>query len=409
MRTISKRNSRHLCARFNALRLEPLEDRIALSHAPLAYSPESAWIAPFDASGPQEHWQSMGPSPFAGMSSNATYADSMSPGMRPSRDGNSVSDRSLSYSSEIAEGDFHPHGPIASAMTASMTGNDRGPSPTSDISYIGEPIFTIIVIVPASAQQPHATKPPRPNSENVAGPQALALNDLPNDNSAANGNSAANIATRPTAPSPTAARASQGVVEPSFAFSPGSVVVPTPTAGTLLNAPSEPSGVKIPSGAAQPTLAPGTIPHVEGLLPEAEPEAVEASPETSDSLAAENSQAELVASDSDDLPAANSQSSPSGETARPPLLAGLAFNVEALDQALNAVASEIDKLGGEFAVWLEEINLPPWAAAVTAAALLSYGGRQYLKRRARQADELDQSDESSTWLFTQFQTPPLKP
>lgn len=90
---------------------------------------------------------------------------------------------------------------------------------------------------------------------------------------------------------------------------------------------------------------------------------------------------------------------------RAALLASLPFNMEVVDQALDAMLSEVEGLGGELAMWLDDANVPPWAVAVTAMAAGGLGGHYVRRARARRSSHDDSDEESSSWLFIRLQTP----
>ena len=69
--------------------------------------------------------------------------------------------------------------------------------------------------------------------------------------------------------------------------------------------------------------------------------------------------------------------------ARGALLAGFATNFDVLDRAMESTLAEIENMGGDLAVWLDESNAAVWAAG-GAAALMAGGGYYWKRRRAGQ-------------------------
>src|SRR5260221_13449743 len=68
---------------------------------------------------------------------------------------------------------------------------------------------------------------------------------------------------------------------------------------------------------------------------------------------------------------------------RAALLASLPVNMDAVDQALATMVSEVEGLGGEVVGWLDESGLPPWAVVTSAVAAGSLGGRYLWQKRNR--------------------------
>ncbi len=84
--------------------------------------------------------------------------------------------------------------------------------------------------------------------------------------------------------------------------------------------------------------------------------------------------------------------------ARGTLLAAIATNFEVLDRALQTALEEIENLGGELVVWLDESDTAAWATA--GAVILLAGGGIYRQRR-RNAQHPDASlQELPLWMFT---------
>jgi len=88
------------------------------------------------------------------------------------------------------------------------------------------------------------------------------------------------------------------------------------------------------------------------------------------------------------------------------LLAEIPFNLHGLEQAVQTVMGQVQRLGTEFTEWLEENQLTTTATVVAAAAAGS--GVFYLRRRAARAADRRDEEASSNWLFVQLQTAPSR-
>ena len=89
--------------------------------------------------------------------------------------------------------------------------------------------------------------------------------------------------------------------------------------------------------------------------------------------------------------------------ARGTLLAGFATNFDVLDRALESALTEIENMGGDLAVWLDDSDATVWAAG-GAAVLLAAGGFYWQRRRAARRTDAKEEDLSS-WLFTHLYDP----
>jgi hypothetical protein len=94
---------------------------------------------------------------------------------------------------------------------------------------------------------------------------------------------------------------------------------------------------------------------------------------------------------------------------RAALLANLQLNMEAVDQALDTMVNEIERLGGELATWLDDWSLSSWGTAATVVAAFGLGGRYIWRGRGRRLPQEDTDEESSSWLFTRLQSPAGQP
>jgi hypothetical protein len=94
---------------------------------------------------------------------------------------------------------------------------------------------------------------------------------------------------------------------------------------------------------------------------------------------------------------------------RAALLANLQLNIEAVDQALDAMVSEIERLGGEIATWFDDWTLSNWGTAAAIVVACGLGGRYWWLERVRRSQPRDTEEESSSWLFTRLQNPAGQP
>jgi hypothetical protein len=90
---------------------------------------------------------------------------------------------------------------------------------------------------------------------------------------------------------------------------------------------------------------------------------------------------------------------------RTALVPGLALDVEAVDRAFAVLLGEVEKLGGEWVGYFDELGISPWTAAATTAALAGMGGRFYFKRRGNRRRNDAEDDASVRWLFARLQSP----
>jgi hypothetical protein len=90
-------------------------------------------------------------------------------------------------------------------------------------------------------------------------------------------------------------------------------------------------------------------------------------------------------------------------TTRGALLDAIATNFEVLDYALKAALEEIENLGGDLAVWLDESDSAAWIAAGTVVVLAG-GGYYRQRRRAIQRSE-ENAETVFYWYFTHLHEP----
>jgi hypothetical protein len=93
--------------------------------------------------------------------------------------------------------------------------------------------------------------------------------------------------------------------------------------------------------------------------------------------------------------------------ARKVLLAEIPFNLHGLEQAVQTVMGQVQRIGTEFTEWLEENQLTS-AATIIAATAAGSGAVFYLRRRAARAADRRDEEASSNWLFVQMQTAPSR-
>jgi hypothetical protein len=91
------------------------------------------------------------------------------------------------------------------------------------------------------------------------------------------------------------------------------------------------------------------------------------------------------------------------QSAREPLLAGISADFRAVDAALQDLLSEVETLGEEIAVWFDTIKLSPWTVAGTVAVAAAGGYYLHRRRRAVAGGQID--EETSSWLFASLQLP----
>jgi hypothetical protein len=87
------------------------------------------------------------------------------------------------------------------------------------------------------------------------------------------------------------------------------------------------------------------------------------------------------------------------------LLTGLPMNMEAVDQALAAMAREIEKLGGELATWFDDASLSTWSTVAIVVTATGVGGGYLWRQRNRGLTDDTSEEESSSWLFSRLHSP----
>ncbi len=87
------------------------------------------------------------------------------------------------------------------------------------------------------------------------------------------------------------------------------------------------------------------------------------------------------------------------------VLAAVPLNLKGVEQALEHVMSDVQRLGSQVSEWLDENRA---AAIVLGVTTVIVGGAAayYLRRRTLQDVEDRDDDTSSHWLFVRMQTPP---
>jgi len=86
------------------------------------------------------------------------------------------------------------------------------------------------------------------------------------------------------------------------------------------------------------------------------------------------------------------------------LLDTLSLNTAALDQALDNVVGEVERLGVEIATWFDRLRIPSWAATTVVVAAIGGGGLLARRWRTQHVIDAVAAEESSTWLFTRLQS-----
>jgi hypothetical protein len=95
--------------------------------------------------------------------------------------------------------------------------------------------------------------------------------------------------------------------------------------------------------------------------------------------------------------------------ARVAMLANLQLNFEAVDQALDAMVSEVEWLGSELVTWLDDWNVSNWGTAVGVIFACGLGSRYWWLERGRRSLQRDRDEESSSWIFIRLQSPAGQP
>ncbi len=91
------------------------------------------------------------------------------------------------------------------------------------------------------------------------------------------------------------------------------------------------------------------------------------------------------------------------------MLANLRLNIEAVDQALDAMVSEVEWIGSEMVTWIEEWSVSNWGTAVGVIVACGLGSRYWWLERARQSLESDTDEKSSSWIFLRLHSPAGQP
>ncbi len=398
-RTLSRRSRR---TRSSAdwscpLCVETLESRLALSHAPLDASPEAVM------------W---GPTP-AGSSMGHDYAEIGDAGYGPQREnesfrGNDFAFRSDdAFRSDYAAAPGRPTSEMAHGFDGASVYQISMPQQVSIVIVEFTYSPQIIFVVSPAASPSNAAPNSKPDSE-------YGRSSPGGDGEDGNAAGVANQV-RATAAAAAGAQAARSVpsgdvgIASSIAASSNSANAPQPApmlaradagfggaaSGAMPTAPLE-SGV-VPPVDSRARFTDGGLGHADAVV-----EAPDAQSETVARQSAEASVAAALPTHSETLFVVN-------DVSRAALLSNMSMNVEAVDQALEAVMREVEKIGGELVTWFDELTLPQWAFATTAAALLGYGGHCYWKRRGARLDEETGEEESSSWLFTRLHTPPGQP
>jgi hypothetical protein len=103
--------------------------------------------------------------------------------------------------------------------------------------------------------------------------------------------------------------------------------------------------------------------------------------------------------------ASRSDSSHGFAAQRAALLASIGFDSQAVDRALDAAMSEIEQIGGDLMTWFDDYNSPSWATAAGIVTAAVAGSAYVWHGRRRRSVEEEEEAISSTWLFNRFQMP----
>jgi hypothetical protein len=85
------------------------------------------------------------------------------------------------------------------------------------------------------------------------------------------------------------------------------------------------------------------------------------------------------------------------------MLASVALNNAALDEAIENLIDDAEQLGGGMISWLEEVELPTGSYAASAVAAAGLGAAFALRARGKKVREEEAEAVSSTWLLTHVQ------
>lgn len=349
------------------LGLEPLEDRLTLSHAPLASGP-----FPLEAFEIQHFASDMRPALQAplvvgqGRHDDIGWSSAIHPsGLldRPSGMGLDFAPRMLVVQPMViqfvlvyADFDFRPGSGNVNAP-APLTSRSEAPPPRGR----PEPVAQVLSIL-ADAQQ----KTDDATSAPAAARPGLSV-----------GMSVVSLAVASAAPAAVPTNSAPGIAAPM----------------QLPNGPGASIALLQPS-----LMAPVLVPPRGESLPST-PQSPEAASDT-----IEPSAAPLDVRDarSESQPTETPPAIVKGEPL--PLLAGMSLNIEAIDEALQAMLSDVEGVGGELVTWLDELSPRSWVTVAATAAVAGAAGRYaWRARRRRQGDEPCE-EESSSWLFTRFQS-----
>jgi len=430
VRTIRERSSYRARCEFldDRLRLEPLEDRIALSHGPLPVSSDAmlgqmaivqpdriAWVAadsdanfvlPINAAAP------------SAMGSSALVISDQGGDAYRSPDGGFqfVAFQSSGRMSRDESG-------YASAMNASRNApniapvlsplNGFGAAPSNGAGHIAlvvtlesnndAEVYWVLGAPPSAAS---ASSAPRTHADNTPSPLDHAEEIAAFNQSVPQARLAGPTAQPGPAP---------GMPRGLAMFSDFALAVSTtgaaPTVGSIvpLNPPHATHGADaLPahSSAALTLAEPAGVGRVESVEAAVENSEDATAPESAGSRRSSGTRAVSAGMAAPAKPFSMSAQEwmAEVEVARASLMAGLSLNVAAVDQALEVVMGEVDRLSEELVGWLDDVEVAPWTAATATAAAAGVGAHLYLRRRGR-TDESLSEEESSTWLFAQLQTP----
>jgi hypothetical protein len=373
--------------------VEALESRIALSHAPLVDSHETmAWA----------------PAPTAGLPMGHDYAEMGFAGYGAQRP-DDFHGSDLVYRTDFADAPGRPLPEVSHGLTAGSPYQASAPYQVSVLTVQFIFASDFVIFVPASPLQSTDLQHPKPDAQ-IGRSSAVGYDpEAPAGGVAGQVRASATLTAGAAAargPQPTDSGIASSI---AIAATSNSAIAPeaTPMLARSAMGAAKAQSDAVPASPLDPGAKPPVDSHArpaEGGLGNSE-EAVPVPNDPSETAAQQSAAAPGVESS---YPRKETLFT-TGDISRAALLSNVSLNVEAVDQALEAVMREVEKLGGELVTWIDELSLPPWALATAAAAFVGFGGHCYLKRRGARLGEETGEEESSSWLFTRLITPPGQP
>jgi hypothetical protein len=210
-----------------------------------------------------------------------------------------------------------------------------------------------------------------------------------------------------------APQATSDIVKANPAAATAAPVLPPPPAPiNAFNVPGDSEANRSQQGMALvPQAGIGPLQPPSAHLPQSEPNLSSSAGATAvpSDKAERTSDADVEISHSSGVSANNEILAPTSDGNRAALLANLQLNMEAVDQALEAMVSEIERLGVGLATWFDDVSFPSWGTAATVVAAFGLVSRYLSRGRARRSPQEESEEESSSWLFTRLQSPAGQP